>query len=435
MGNGVCDVRLDSFTCCFDGGDCSSKQVSLLEIFGKDTLTKGPSEYQLLEQLCSGCSKIVNDTDSFPLVGDSRCDPSISTSFDCCFDGGDCAHNFEQSELSCSVESDMICDKMGCRSSDSDCRDLEPSECSTCHSFSNASTDGICSQSVENDLTCCFDALDCHQCFTCHLPNLVSDLYCDKDLLTEACCLDGGDCRPDQAIGNFSKLCQDCNFDKYLLQIGDGICQVELENYPCCYDGGDCLATGESGRNWCSSCSPTKEDRFYDLYLNNGICEEQYNYSDCCFDGGDCYDDRQEVICRTCSLEHYQAYISNKRCDSLFNNLDCCFDGGFCEVDACSTCKDDKLKLMVNDGVCDPILVQMRECCKDIGDCQNEIGLLDALCGTCQVSGSHAFLGNGQCDPGMDNHQCCFDNGDCVGKQTLCKDCDNPSIALTAGNT
>ncbi len=169
-----------------------------------------------------------------------------------------------------------------------------------------------------------------------------------------------------------------------------------------------------------------------DMSMNLSLQTATLGTPECCFDGGDC--GLQNDICPSCKVGHYQNYVTNKRCDNLFNNLDCCFDGGLCEVDVCSTCADENLKLMISDGVCDSFLVQNPQCCNDGEDCQNDVGLIEKACITCQASGSFALLGTGQCDEVMNNHICCYDGGDCLSNLALiCNDCDNPAIPMTAG--
>ncbi len=449
VGDGTCDNVNGDF-CCFDGGDCSESPDDCSSVSGfnsyndmiceskEQALCKDTSndcqdlDQFLMGQLCSGCN-----LSSPVVVGDRSCNFNIAEHTECCFDGGDCLLDQHSSDPSkCFEEDDVICDRKDCSplTYSSDCKSSEQAICSTCPSGHNQTLlDGVCWDNVIDGPTCCFDALDCHDCFTCPRPESVADHFCDADLLTESCCLDGGDCSLTSI--KVSVLCQDCHFAKYLHSIGDGFCQLELANLKCCFDGGDCSATLKNSHNWCSSCTSNRNNVHYDLYLQNGICEDQYNRSECCYDGGDCiFIDQHMELCPSCILDHYVTYVTNQRCDNLFNNHDCCFDGGYCHLDVCSTCKDQKLKLKINDGICDSVLMQFPKCCNDGDDCLGTIGFIETACATCQVSGANAFLGTGQCDEFMNNHVCCFDGGDCDADTVLsCNDCDNPSLPLTAG--
>ena len=425
----MCNLELNSSTCCFDGGDCA-----LVDSAGRnddwqsqfDLTLNGFIRDNLVEignLLCPGCEELVGQNNG-TWLGDHVCNPNLASEVDCCFYGGDCIMEKEPPN---GCFPDLLRGNQrerGCEIAD------EQSPCPTCQSNNLTQLDDmVCNPSIRNDSSCCFDSLDCHLCSTCPCPSVVGDHFCDMNLFSEAsCCLDGGDCNSDL---KGRMLCPSCSFEKYRSNIGDGSCQIELANLGCCFDGGDCLATLENSLNWCSSCTSKSQTITYEVYLSNGICEGHYNRSDCCFDGGDCLDKQQLELCQSCLLDHSQAYIANRRCDSIFNSLECCFDGGFCEVDVCSTCLDEKLKLRINDGICDEIIMKLTDCCQDRDDCRDDVILVNNACHSCQVSGAHAFLGTGQCDPFMNSYQCCFDGGDC--EALTCRDCEFFPQHLTIG--
>ena len=420
IGDGVCHLESDNTECCFDGGDCSKGSGSFIHKYGL---------FLDFHHLCPECERTVNVIK----VGNHACDSDIEVSLDCCFDAGDCQISNDtkrsNTDIWCNNSQEWFQMDTGCEVGNK----LE-SLCATCPATKNQTLlDGFCSHDLANDPACCFEALDCNECTTCYKPDFVSDSYCDNDLLTAACCLDGGDCDSNhQIVMQSSMLCHDCNFPKYLPLVSDGACNIELANQECCFDGGDCLPTNINSFIWCSSCISKADAIFYDVYLNNGICETQYNTPHCCFDGGDCDTQIQDQLCPQCHLDHYQDYVTNKRCDTHFNNPDCCYDGGSCQLDTCSTCICEELKLLINNGVCDSVLIHNPTCCHDGDDCMNDIGKIDRACPTCQVSGSFAFLGTGQCDQFMDNQQCCYDGGDCL--TNLCDSCDDQVFYfLTSG--
>ncbi len=458
IGNGICDQSLNISSCCFDGGDCWLEQDILgmssgcnsLLAFGnvsfdmicqrseRERCYWASSDCQdldnfFMDQLCPGCRDIA-------IVGDHSCNPEIASDSVCCFDIGDCIVGGQQPN-DCSNDIDMICDmnqiqrkqsQQHCSSlADMDCMAADQSLCSSC--AATEIMDGSCSDNLVDDPTCCFDALDCHVCYTCPVVSFVGDNFCDIDLLTESCCLDGGDCKSSLQHAAFT-FCSDCSFEKYLHQIGDGSCHMELANNDCCFDGGDCFATTGNSQVWCSSCLSHRPGIFYNLYLANGLCEEQYNEPECCYDGGDCSLLDLDSLCKTCHLDHYQGYVANRKCDGIFNNLDCCFDGGHCEVDACPTCLNADLKSKINDGICDRFLLSFPECCQDGDDCKHNAALLATACSSCPVGVAHAFVGTGQCDDFMNNPQCCFDGGDCDSQFLWdCDDCDNNLFSSRAG--
>ncbi len=280
IGNGVCNVESNKMDCCFDGGDCCTSfscqplASNGLHETSKDLFNVG------LDQLCPGCDK-GNDNVG---IADHRCHQNLAPIIACCFDGGDCEQitQSDQSDPNCAQQADMICQD-ACFEIDQDCKPVEHHNaiCPTCPPETNNSlNDGVCSDNLnmdEDDPRCCFDALDCLKCFTCSKPQLVSDIYCDTDLMTQACCLDGGDCKSLVELSSTSSLCPSCHFKKYWRQIADGKCHMELVNHDCCFDGGDCFASNANSLNWCSSCHSKVQGIFYNLYLSNGICEAHYN--------------------------------------------------------------------------------------------------------------------------------------------------------------
>ncbi len=436
IGDGVCHSENDYPMCCFDGGDCASNNCASIFVTDNDMICDHQDQTScngvnndcqdfyrsIMDQLCSECSdNLITNASS---MGDQNCNESIADSANCCFDGGDCITK-DQGQEPVNQPCSLIAGY---------CLSYEVVQaCSTCPNGDHSGLDGICSDNLIDDPTCCYDALDCFECHSCPRPSFVADNYCDIDFLTESCCLDGGDCNHHTV--NASGFCADCHFDKYRPLIGDGTCHMELANHPCCFDGGDCLSTRKNSRNWCSSCTSYYQGVYYDIYLSNGICEEQYNRPECCFDGEDCLGPGHNNLCSTCTVDRYQSYVTNKRCDNAFNSMECCFDGGFCDVDICPTCLDERLKLKINDGVCDLVLTQMPQCCNDRDDCVGNVQLTFVACTSCQVTGVHSFLANHQCDDFMNNFRCCFDGGDCeTNLAKLCNDCDNPSIPLTAGH-
>ena len=183
----------------------------------------------------------------------------------------------------------MICDKQEkicTRKSNSqdlnlDCQDIQRlSVCPSC-----LARDLIllyheqCDVGLNNE-KCCFDAGDCDNaipinqgvyndfttwpslllCPTCESMVFIGDDVCQADLNDLSCCFDGLDCEIEDLKKPKDTSCGSCKSLSLSLSsstIGDGFCDKGLNTPECCLDGGDCSMITPM-HSLCSTCNTTK---------------------------------------------------------------------------------------------------------------------------------------------------------------------------------
>jgi len=237
-------------------------------------------------------------------IGNGQCDGGLFNSFECGFDGGDCAL-FNVAFPSCKVQN--------------------PEEIG----------DGICQEQYKTD-ECGFDSLDCCE----GDKSLISNGVCDPLYNTAICGWDGGDCLVLKY--NF------CRVNQTEL-IGNGECDGMPYNTAACgWDGGDCEIANRNFILRYPNCNV-----FDSTFVNNSRCDGgDYMVESCDFDGGDCGE----------FLEKYPNCIVSEpwrvgdgKCD--FGNYmvyECGWDGGDCIDEVYPNCEArDKFKTYFGNGVCD----------------------------------------------------------------------------------
>ena len=391
IGDQLCQEQANTVECCYDLLDCHFQDLDLKS----DIL---------------GCSTCDADLTSFAnYIGDFHCDEALFTP-QCCLDGGDCLSSSVR-DLCSSCEVEKSIEKIG---------------------------DGVC-QPFFLTPQCCFDSGDClvedhsssKYCITClakheHFDKYIGNGICEKRFNVPECCLDGGDCIPPIE----ESICPTCiekhrRFNNY---IANDKCEHIFDTLECCFDAGSCLLST------CLSCkSPAVLHK-----INDNFCDKDIAHRDCCYDGGDC---NMEVIlattkggCKGCPVTDGILFLADGRCNDFMNTPNCCFDGGDCDVLElmdCHHCVDFKEHLIhVGDFVCDLKPSQSMPCCYDGNDCHSlprtpmsYLYVCEEHCHTKDFRPrDFTFtIGDGICQPELNNANCCFDGFDCNEVLHKCK--------------
>ena len=201
--------------------------------------------------------------------------------------------------------------------------------------------------------------------------------------------------------------------------IGDGYCddRFNLPIQGCKNDGGDCCGD-DVNKLFCQHCVCLEEiaideDRCpFKIDLNNSRCNDFANIKECGYDGGDCCNpDSNFDFCTECQC------VMTDVASALYQIQE--------TVDLKSKCPFLAHKELIGDGYCQPKL-NNADCSFDGGDCKGP-----AKAKKCPSPNPP----NGRCDDEYNIPQCYFDNGECCGQVDLskcedcfCKDPDNTEL-------
>lgn len=387
-GDGYCDDDNNHCGCDWDGGDCCSTAVPILDDYCDDCLCLDPDYTDYCEYGCE-----------FPtFAGDSFCDDG-NNHCGCDWDGGDC----------CGQESQYTyC---------TDCECLDPTLASqncTAGCFKNAWTgDGYCDDG-NNNCGCDWDGGDC-----CGAGNNYN--YCQF-----CSCLEPGWAQANPSSGRCTGECQKPAWQ------GDGFCDDGNNVCGCDWDLGDCCDKG-SKYTFCLQCKCA--DLFhvaacdstcrYEEWLGDGICDDGNNHCGCNWDEGDCCGNNNMNVCsKDWDANHDTDRDACKCLDPSFDVEEC---GGHCKHEA-----------WTGDGVCD-VANNNCGCDWDHGDCCDPASsfeycageekcdcLDDASFSGCNVGCYYSeYAGDGFCDDENNGCGCDWDGGDCcAGLLTYCTDCE-----------
>jgi len=303
IGDGYCDLELNTTACGWDGLDC-------LKGFGSDPECQVPDKSKLGDGLCDGgfynteaCGhdhgdcKVCNSKVSTP----SRIGTFRTIRFIYYFR----LHFFRSGPLSHSSKSDKtgdgICDGYkylkvnACNNDGGDCNEFVDSypDCDVprpnkvgngycgklywiakrSRSFSSVS----CSNFVEivSDggdyftAACGWDGDDCAACAAANMMLIGNGICNGGETLTDACSFDGGDCEECFQLTGADPS-----------SIGDGYCDIALNTTGCGYDGFDCL----DGFGSNPTCRVPDKSKLGDGRCDGGV----YNTEACDYDNGDC---------------------------------------------------------------------------------------------------------------------------------------------------
>lgn len=353
----------------------------------------------------------IKDHNKILQFNDGKCDGGAQNTFQCGFDGGDCA-SFNVAYPNCgSLKAHQV-------------------------------GDGIC-QEEHNNKNCGFDGGDCcnskldsdEYLGGIKTSAFLGDNHCNAGHHnTVHCAYDSGDCDMLRAkyplCPDFTDVNNTLRSDGTLAVLGDGICdfipQYMIEK--CGYEYGDCEN--------CKVDDPFK--------LGDGFCDGgAYNTQACGFDNGDCLQCNEEVSdftkvgdgfcdggeyyieacnfdasdCNDCAANG-KLLIGNGICDGKdYMTPECSNDGGDC--DQCLVSDNSK----VGDGFCNSIEFNSKECGFDGGDC--------LACNALVGSDSTYKIGDGFCDDGKFNSaECDWDGGDCnCFDRAFAHECDSSTIS------
>ena len=201
--------------------------------------------------------------------------------------------------------------------------------------------------------------------------------------------------------------------------IGDGYCddRFNLPIQGCENDGGDCCGN-DVNTLFCDHCICLEEVAIdnercpFKIDLKNGRCNDFANIEECGYDGGDCCDpDSSFDFCTECQCIMTDVATALNQIQTT--------------VDLKSKCAFLAHEELIGDGYCQPKL-NNADCSFDGGDCK----------GTAKPKKCPYYNPpNGRCDDEYNIPQCHFDNGECCGQADLsacedciCKDPDNTEL-------
>ena len=175
--------------------------------------------------------------------------------------------------------------------------------------------------------------------------------------------------------------------------------------------------------------------RKWDDVIGNGVCQDLFNVAMYDYDGGDCCLIPMPIksigYCERCichkRIENcpFPYLMSEGFCHEVNNNENCLWDGGDCDDpepvwSPPPTYCGFPMRLGLGDGICDDSANEPW-CYYDLGDCCKKDAIFD-LCQECRcqvkfepdgICVEPSLVGNGNCDPFLNNEGCLFDGGDC----------------------
>lgn len=389
IGNGVCDLDLNTTECSYDGYDCMDKEKEIpCQVENQDWLGDGicdGGEYNTFQCNydygdCLACNDLVDDISK---IGDGKCHGGPYNTEICGEDGGDCK-DFNENYPDCQVPEPSLVGNGFCDGNiyfTDDCED-DGGDCDSCDVEKPSWVgDGICDGGEYLQEECSVDGGDCNTCIETHEGDVLlrlGDGKCDKDLNTTSCGYDGGDC-----LENDTK-CLVPNGDF----LGDGRCNGGIYNTAACnWDDGDCIVCN-------SKVTSSEFDR-----IGDGLCDgDILSIDECNLDGNDCIEFIDNYP--DCNVE-FPSKVGDGICDpSPYFSEDCEWDGGDC--DSCAVPDFEKF----GNGICDGGAYIEDGCAEDGGDCSECLNLPGI---------EPSDLGDDYCDIKLNRTECGFDGGDCLG--------------------